>query len=224
MTTKKLTDMTKEELIAFAKEQGIPVDQRASKATILETVTKATATAATETATAATESATAGTEPATAGTETATAANETQNNDANPEENQVEDELETGEVLGGGITQLPTVTSNKVVVASNFPSRLKFRVPTRSGTQEVVIMGNAENLRGKDKGILPTSGAFGITVLDSEVWEAIEKNYSNFPAIKNGLIFAANSSASVKSEVANRQDLKNGLEPIDPDKTLTKPN
>lgn len=225
MSNKKVEEMNKEELIVFAKEQGIAIDQRASKPTVLNVVLAALAEKQTEAPS---------TDDSVDQSEVIVEENQTEQEEdlgdssdekgAPDQKDSVEEEIQTGAVLGGGVPQSPTVTSNKVIVASNFPTRLKFRVSTNSGMQEVIIMGNAENLRGKDKGTLPTSGAFGVTVLDREVWESIEKKYANFPAIKNGLIFASDSSATAKSEAINRQDLKNGLEPIDPQKTATKPN
>ena len=88
----------------------------------------------------------------------------------------------------------------------------------------ILIKGNATNLRGKASGILPI-GAYGITAnVPAEAWEQIKNNYRDDARIKNGLIFARTPSKARK-EAKERKDLRNGFEPIDPEKMMkTKPN
>ena len=116
----------------------------------------------------------------------------------------------------------PVSTESKVLIASNFPHPLTFNVPTGSGvTTEVIIKGNAENLRGQKKGVLPV-GAYGLTIIDADAWAWIKENYKTWPPIKNDVVFATNKK-QYKDAVAEREGLRNGFEPIDPEKTVVKP-
>lgn len=111
------------------------------------------------------------------------------------------------------------VTSrDTVVVALNRPYGLSFRMPNG---RKVVIKGNGESLIGKEKGVLPI-GAYGLTTIAADDWDYIMKHHSSMPIFKNGLCFATKRKADALDEAENRDDLRNGLEPIDPEKTATK--
>lgn len=109
--------------------------------------------------------------------------------------------------------------SNTVMVALNRTSGILFDVP---GGRRVLIHGNAENLRGKEKGILPI-GAFGLTQVDAADWAYIEKTYHGMEIFKNGLIFAQKSKGDAMAAADERKDTRNGLEPVDIDSANTAP-
>lgn len=130
-----------------------------------------------------------------------------------------------GEVIGAKDYDSEPVKNDTVVVCSNWPVNHVFEVPDNRGNmQRIVIKGNGTHLRGLPSGIL-SIGAYGITTnVPKEAWEQILVRYQDDPRIKQGLIFAS-THAKARKEAAERSDLRNGLEPIDPQKTnKTKPN
>ena len=106
----------------------------------------------------------------------------------------------------------------RVTVYYNHPRSIIFKVMDSHGVeQSVLINGNATNLRGLPKGILPAAGTFGRTPdVDGELWEAVESKYSKMPIFRNGLIFAVSTEDAAKSELRDRRGLRNGFEPITP--------
>lgn len=122
-------------------------------------------------------------------------------------------------------TTVQSATSGTIFVAMNYPQSLKFSVPDRSGLpRDIVLNGNAVELRGKEMGILPV-GAYGITEIDTDAWSHIKTHYAGLPLIKNGLIFAMERNESfVKDAAAERNGERNGFEPVDPNRTNTKPD
>ena len=116
------------------------------------------------------------------------------------------------------------VKNDTVVVCSNFPRDIIYVVLDNSGKEvRIRIKGNSANLRGKAAGILPI-GAYGITAnVPAGAWEQIKQRYCDDVRIKQGLIFASTPNKARK-EAKERKDLRNGFEPIDPNKTRVKPN
>lgn len=106
---------------------------------------------------------------------------------------------------------------NTVCVALNRPLGIVFKV----NGKEIEINGNAVSLKGKDLGVLPV-GAYGLTTIDKKDWEAIQKEYGKMKIFQAGLIFATGKSYDSQVEAENREDLRNGLEPVDTKKTRTK--
>lgn len=102
--------------------------------------------------------------------------------------------------------------SNTVVVALNWPLGISFSL---SKERRVKLNGNAEGLRGKDKGQLPV-GAFGLTVIPREDWEEIKAKYGGMRLFRSGLIFVAESKSNAEAEAEEKKDMRHGLEPIDP--------
>ena len=130
-----------------------------------------------------------------------------------------------GEVIGAKDYDSEPVKNDTVVVCSNWPMNHVFEVLDNRGmVQKIVIKGNGTHLKGLASGILAV-GAYGITTnVPKEAWEQIKVRYQDDPRIKNGLIFASTHSKARK-EAAERSELRNGLEPIDPKETnRTKPN
>lgn len=118
-----------------------------------------------------------------------------------------------------------TEIQDVVLVASNFPHSQVFSIKDNAGiVHNVVIKGNAENLRGAKAQPLPV-GAYGLTRVKTELWEAIKTQYAKHPHIKNGLVFATkyNNNYEASEETAERKDVRNGLEPINVDGKETNP-
>lgn len=109
-------------------------------------------------------------------------------------------------------------SSDLVCVALNRPYGISFRMPNG---RKVEFKGNGQALIGKEKGILPI-GAYGMTMVDKEDWEWIYSNYKSMPIFKNGLCFATTRKADAVDEAESRDDLRNGLEPVDTTKTASK--
>ena len=116
--------------------------------------------------------------------------------------------------------------SGTVCIAMNFPRDFRFDYEDKNGAKcELLVHGNATELRGLEMGTLPTGGKFGFTFgVPREVWEAVAEKYRNMPIFRNGLIFAVGSAPDAKKEAENRKDLRNGYEPIDPYKSRTTPS
>lgn len=129
--------------------------------------------------------------------------------------------IQDGEVINAvstkkAKTQPIEEAGETVVICSNYPHDIKYRVPDKTGRMhEFVFHGNAVNLRGKDKGVLPV-GAFGITTgVPKDAWEWIKEHRPDDELIKKGYIFAS-TEADARSAVMERAGMRNGYEPIDP--------
>lgn len=136
------------------------------------------------------------------------------------------DAVQDGEIIGGTTEsdiEVPiTETTNTVAVCSNYPRDIKFKVPDSHGIeQNIIIRGNAGNLKGKASGIIPI-GAYGITVVDADAWAYIEKNYKDAPYIRNGLMFASKSK-NARAAIKERTGLRHGFEPVDPETVGSEP-
>lgn len=118
----------------------------------------------------------------------------------------------------------PIQSPSTVFVAMNYPHNVKFTVPDRDGMMcEVELVGNAAELRGKKMGILPV-GAYGITEIGADAWTYIKTKYAGLPLIRNGLIFATERSERyAEAAAAERKDIRNGYEPVDPEQAVTEP-
>lgn len=132
------------------------------------------------------------------------------------------EEVKTGDVVGGVndtsvVKESPITTEGEtVVVCSNYPRDLKFMVPDSRGKyQPIVIKGNAVNLVGRDKGIIPI-GAYGITTgVPKDAWDWVMKNRPDDEFLKRGLVFAS-TPANARKEAEERSNLRHGYEPINP--------
>ena len=113
---------------------------------------------------------------------------------------------------------LPADADNTVCVALNRPYGLYFRMPDG---RKVELNGNGCSLIGKDKGILPV-GTYGLTIIKAEDWEYILKTYGGMRLFRNGLCFATDNREDTQEEAKDRNDLRNGLEPVNPERTQTK--
>ncbi len=113
---------------------------------------------------------------------------------------------------------LPADADNTVCVALNRPYGVYFRMPDG---RKVELNGNGHALIGKDKGVLPV-GTYGLTIIRADDWEYILKNYGGMKLFRNGLCFATERRNDTQEEARGRNDLRNGLEPVNPERTQTK--
>ena len=112
--------------------------------------------------------------------------------------------------------------NDTVFVALNHPQGIAFGMPNG---RRVEIQGNAVRLRGKEKGVLPV-GAFGLTRVDREDWEYIQKTYGSMPIFKSGLIFARDSKSDAADQAEDHTKTRHGREPVDvadPSQVKTQP-
>ena len=102
----------------------------------------------------------------------------------------------------------------QTTVFYNGVRNIEFDVTDKSGIVHTVeIKGSGEALRGKAAQPLPLAGAFGITLIDADIWEAVKAAYSEHPAFKGGFIKdgeTEKAKAKAKEEVA---ELDNGQGP-----------
>lgn len=100
---------------------------------------------------------------------------------------------------------------NTVTVALCHPHGIQFIL--EGGKKRVKLNGNAVNLIGQPKGILPIGG-FGLTEISVSDWEAIKATYGNMEIFKNGLCFAHNKRNDTLAEADEKAELRHGREPV----------
>ena len=111
----------------------------------------------------------------------------------------------------------PEAVVDMVTVAYNSPHGMIFNVNGKT----VRIKGNAEHLRGKEKGVIPV-GRFGYTRIPAADWEAIVKTYGSMAIIKNGLMYAEKTRDRAEDRAEEQAKMRHGLEPVDTSTTTTK--
>ena len=122
---------------------------------------------------------------------------------------------QTGADAAPAVTQPAAVKD--VFICSHLHKGIIFNLPD---DQKVRIAGINDRLRGREKGIIPASGGI-YTKVSAEAWEAIKTAFQDFPAIKNGLIYAETTAGRAKAAIREKADLKDGFAPVDPEKTRT---
>jgi len=118
-----------------------------------------------------------------------------------PETAVAKDEKKAGATTGG----------TTVVVALCHPHGIQFILD--GGKRRVKLNGNAANLAGQPKGILPLGG-FGLTEIPEADWEAIKATYGKMEIFKNGLCFAHEKRSDTLAEADEKAELRHGREPI----------
>lgn len=97
-----------------------------------------------------------------------------------------------------------------VFVALNRPTGIRYSL--KNG-RTVEIGGNAAHLIGKDMGILPVKGGFGLTPIAKSDWEEIRATYGETALFKSGRIFAQEKQADALAQTRELKDTTSGLEP-----------
>ena len=89
-----------------------------------------------------------------------------------------------------------------------------FDVEDKTGKPvSIHINGSGATLKGTDPTPLPGVGAYGITLVDAEAWEAVKKKYADMGIFKDGFIRdgATEKAKAEAKEVVSAQD--NGQAP-----------
>jgi hypothetical protein len=83
---------------------------------------------------------------------------------------------------------------------------IEFDVTDKSGlVHTVVIKGSGAGIRGVNGQPLPAVGAYGVTVVDADLWAAIKTAFADHPAFKGGFVKDGESEkakAKAKEEVS----------------------
>ena len=83
---------------------------------------------------------------------------------------------------------------------------IEFDVTDKSGlVHTVVIKGSGAGLRGVNGQPLPAVGAYGVTVVDADLWAAVKAAFAEHPAFKLGFIKdgeTEKAKAKAKDEVS----------------------
>lgn len=144
-----------------------------------------------------------------------------------PKPEKKEEPIKDGEVLGGKkekqVEPKAGTDGDTVVVLLNYPRDVKFMVPDGRGRMHpIIINGNAGNLKGKEKGVIPV-GAFGVTTgVPADAWKWIQKHHCDNPLLLKGLMFSTDANKARKA-AEDRQELRHGYEPVDPEKGKSRP-
>ena len=119
------------------------------------------------------------------------------------------------------------MASNTVTVLLNNVRDIVFDVTDNSGkTHYVKINGSGSLIRKPDGSILPSAplpevGAYGMTIVDADLWTAVEKKYSSMSLFKKGFIKATTpkTEEDAKAELSEKA---NGEEPVEPQEEAPK--
>lgn len=102
----------------------------------------------------------------------------------------------------------------KTTVFYNGVRDIEFDVTDKSGmVHTVVVKGSGAGLRGANAQPLPAAGAFGMTVVDADMWAAVKDAYADHPAFKGGFL---RDGASEKAKAEAKEavsTLDNGQSP-----------
>ena len=83
---------------------------------------------------------------------------------------------------------------------------IEFDVTDKSGiVHTVVVKGSGAGIRGVNGQPLPAVGAYGVTVVDAELWAAVKAAFAEHPAFKLGFVKDGESEkakAKAKDEVS----------------------
>jgi len=115
------------------------------------------------------------------------------------------------------IPETSPAASDMVTVAYNSPRGMEFKINGKT----VSINGNAEYLRGREKGVIPV-GRFGYTRIPAADWEAIVKTFGSMAIIERGLMFAEKTKDRAEDRAEEQAQMRHGLEPVNTEKTATK--
>ena len=83
---------------------------------------------------------------------------------------------------------------------------IEFEIVDKAGMKhEVVVKGSGAGIRGVNGQPLPAVGAYGMTVVDADMWAAVKAAYGEHPAFKGGFIKdgeTKKAKAKAKEEVS----------------------
>ena len=94
----------------------------------------------------------------------------------------------------------------KTTVFYNGVRDIEFEIADKSGMiHTVVIKGSGAGLRGVNGQPLPAVGAYGVTVVDADLWAAVKAAFAEHPAFKLGFVKdgeTEKAKAKAKDEVS----------------------
>lgn len=120
--------------------------------------------------------------------------------------------LENG---GASLEVTGEASADSVFVFCNNNIGIIFKLDTGE-TVEIAGM-PVSNLKRPDGGAFP-GGKYGITRVDAQKWESLQRTYGGMKLFKNELIFAAPTLERGKAMARERSGLRHGMEQINPDK------
>lgn len=117
--------------------------------------------------------------------------------------------------------------ANTVTVLLNSVRDITFDVVDNSGKIHYVkINGSGSLIRNTDGTVRPSAplpgvGAYGMTVVDADLWAAVEKTYGSMSLFTKGFIKATTpkTEEAAKEEISTKE---NGEEPEDPQEATPK--
>lgn len=117
--------------------------------------------------------------------------------------------------------------ANTVTVLLNSVRDITFDVTDATGKVHYVKINGSGSLIRNDDGTvrasapLPGVGAYGITVVDADLWEAVEKTYGSMSLFTKGYIKATTpkNEKEAKAEISEKE---NGEEPEEPQESKKK--
>ena len=87
---------------------------------------------------------------------------------------------------------------------------IEFEITDKSGMiHAVVVKGSGAGLRGLSAQPLPAAGAYGITVVDADMWAAVKEAYADHPVFTGGFIkdgASDKAKAAAKEAVASKDN------------------
>lgn len=115
------------------------------------------------------------------------------------------------------------VKSDKYVIGCKLPNGMVIRGAGKEFKLNGANSSLIEDPRTGQKASL--LHGFGVTEdVPADIWDEFLKTHGKTPAVVNGLVFAQNDMASVKSAAKEREKQKTGLEQADPKKSQTQPD
>ena len=102
----------------------------------------------------------------------------------------------------------------KTTVFYNGVRDIEFEVVDASGVvHAVAVKGSGAKLRGINAQPLPSAGAYGVTVVDADLWAAVKKAYAEHPVFKGGYIKDGDSEKAKAEAKEAVSSLDNGQGP-----------
>ena len=88
---------------------------------------------------------------------------------------------------------------------------IEFDVTDKSGlVHTVVVKGSGAGIRGVNGQPLPAVGAYGVTVVDADLWAAVKAAFAEHPAFKLGFIKDGESKTAKEKAKEEVSALDNG--------------
>ena len=102
----------------------------------------------------------------------------------------------------------------KTTVFYNGVRDIEFEIADDSSViHAVTVKGSGAKLRGINAQPLPSAGAYGVTVVDADLWAAVKKTYAEHPVFKGGFIKDGDSEKAKAEAKESVSSLDNGQAP-----------